>query len=337
MTVRRIAAHAARRCRAATPPVGRLGRAAAVVAVLAATVAPALADTELIVTAPARWRLDREKSAQMNAAGAGAKHFGAAPAVDATEAYFPGEIGAALVVTRSTTTALPAGRDAAIAAAVDELEGWADRSAKQGAPLVDTTRTRKVLDADKLLEVTVGGRDAAAQTRSMFRMIVAADADKVVTVTGLCLDRDDSNPEHVAACRTALTTLSTGIAPAARVALAFPGAAAESPAPTLPTAAPTLDVPSTPQAPKLTPPSISDGSKVHFAPIQVDAPSREPDRRPVYLGAGLVLLAIIFWWNRRQRERYAPATAAARPDHDADDLHAAATSADADKKDAGAE
>jgi hypothetical protein len=289
----------------------------------------AVADTELIVQPPAKWRLDREKSAQMNAAGAGAHHFGATPSIDATEAYFPNEIGAALIVTRSTTTttALPAAaRDAAIASAIDELEAWPTRSATTGAPITDNTHERKVLDPDKLLEVTVGGRDAAASTRSMFRMIVAADADKVVTVTGLCLDRDDSNPEHVAACRAALATLSTGIAPAARVALAFPTLVPAA----VPSLAPTMDVPSTPAAPPLSAPTLSDGSKIKFAPIEVSPSTTPVDRRPVFIGAGLVVLAAIFWWNRRQRERYSPADKPtpkpprAGADPDADDLHAAA-------------
>lgn len=42
---------------------------------------------------------------------------------------------------------------------------------------------------------------------------------------------------------------------------------------------------------------------------------REPDRRPVYLGAGLVVMALVFWWNRHRRERF---------ERDERDLHAAA-------------
>lgn len=42
---------------------------------------------------------------------------------------------------------------------------------------------------------------------------------------------------------------------------------------------------------------------------------REPDRRPVYLGGGLVVMALVFWWNRHRRERFE------RDEHDEHDEH----------------
>lgn len=271
----------------------------------------AYAETDLIVTSPPKWRLDREKSAAMNLAAQGARHFGTAPSLDVTEAYFPNEIGAALIVTRSTSTALPDGRDPAIAAAIDELETWTTR----GGPITDVSKSRKALDDAKLLEIVVGGRDAAASTRSMFRMIVAADATRVVTVTGLCLDRDDSNPDHIALCRAALTTLDPGIPVEARVALGFPTAA--PPAPVAP-AEPTPAV-------KSTAPSMGDGTRLKLAPITVPGETPTSDRRPVYIGLGIVVLAAIFWWNRKKRDA---AAAAEDPPTDDDDLHAAANQDD---------
>ena len=275
--------------------------------VVAALAGTAVASTDLIVTAPAKWRFDRERSAAMTLAALGAKPVGNAPSVDVTEAYFPNEIGAALIVTRSSTTGLPDGRAAAIAAVVDELEGWGARSAASGAPITDASADRKALDDGKVLELTVGGRDASASTRSMFRMIIVADASHLVTVTGLCLDRDDSNPEHVAACRAALTTLDPGIAIADRVALGFPAPAAP------------VEPPPAPTAVKSTAPSMGDGSRLKFAPITVPSDPPSTDRRPIYLGLGLVVLAAIFWWNRRKRSPDATGD-------DDEDLHAAAAS-----------
>lgn len=84
---------------------------------------------------------------------------------------------------------------------------------------------------------------------------------------------------------------------------------------------------------------MDDRARVKLPPMTVplDPPAR--DRRPFYVGLGLVVMATAFWWNRRQRDRFereddrvrhgrAPRTRT-RPrreavDEDADDLHAAA-------------
>lgn len=67
------------------------------------------------------------------------------------------------------------------------------------------------------------------------------------------------------------------------------------------------------------------------------------DRRPVFVGAGLIVLALAFWWNRRRRDRFEREDQGApvrpRRDADADDLHAAArgdgteTDAEPDRRD----
>jgi hypothetical protein len=94
------------------------------------------------------------------------------------------------------------------------------------------------------------------------------------------------------------------------------------------------------------PARLSDGSQIKLPPIVVQAqPQRQSgDRRTAYVGAGLIVFALVFWWNRRRRERFEREDAGdARPrprrrrdaardgtaadrdsDHDADDLHAAA-------------
>ena len=87
------------------------------------------------------------------------------------------------------------------------------------------------------------------------------------------------------------------------------------------------------------PASMSDDSRVtrpldSSPPLDAPPPPSPVDRRPFYVGAGLLAFAAVFWWNRKQREaldaedRDARASDRTRPvggDADADDLHAAAS------------
>jgi hypothetical protein len=86
--------------------------------------------------------------------------------------------------------------------------------------------------------------------------------------------------------------------------------------------------------------------------MQIAPEPRERDRRPIYVGLGLIVLAALFWWNRKNREKIErdyeqrladkpaseePAAARSAPapkgrDGDADDLHAAATEDDGTKE-----
>ena len=87
-----------------------------------------------------------------------------------------------------------------------------------------------------------------------------------------------------------------------------------------------------------TAPLLDDGRRPGFAPIAIPPSERETDRRPMYIGAGLIALAVTFWWNRRRRERFDrehdDAPPARSKDDDADDLHAAATGATGGDRDA---
>jgi hypothetical protein len=82
---------------------------------------------------------------------------------------------------------------------------------------------------------------------------------------------------------------------------------------------------------------MDDRERVRLPPMTVPVEPPPRDRRPFYVGLGLVVMATAFWWNRRQRDRFEreddrarrPARTRARPrrealDEDAEDLHAAA-------------
>jgi hypothetical protein len=110
------------------------------------------------------------------------------------------------------------------------------------------------------------------------RLVIAASGDRVVAVKGECYAGAAAAPDASAACTKALATLDTGIAAKDRTTIPPPS--------------------SVPPAPQLTTPGPSQ-THVAMPPISVHA---EPHRdlRPVYVGAGLIVIAAVFWWNRRR-------------------------------------
>ena len=108
--------------------------------------------------------------------------------------------------------------------------------------------------------------------------------------------------------------------------------AAQAPAPSASHGDPPSSAQRAPAAMSAAPgePASSD-ERVRMPPMRITPDPRGNDRRTAYVGAGVVVLAAMFWWNRRRRDRFeredrgAPARRAVRDD-DADDLHAAARS-----------
>jgi hypothetical protein len=91
------------------------------------------------------------------------------------------------------------------------------------------------------------------------------------------------------------------------------------------------------------PARLDDGPPIVLPPTAIPLDPPAADRRPVFVGAGMLALAVMFWWNRRRRDRFEQEdqrehsepgvrrvrvrprpTAARDADDDADDLHAAA-------------
>jgi hypothetical protein len=254
-----------------------------------------------IITPPAGWTTDPEQAAAIM----GHTTAGAHPAV---EVYVPRQPGVALIASRFSAPPNPA----AARTAIDDMYGAADR-AKIINTNVAVLERADHYDADK--RQVVATQSVKADTTTISRLVIAMDATHATAALGECVIRDDAPALLVEACKTALVSLDPDIAN--RVAIVLPASTA------VVLEAPTVHPPAPPAA------TMSDGSRVPMPPIVVPADKPTSDRRPVYVGAGLVVLAAIFWWNRRQREKYQPEQPARRGrDDDADDLHAAATKGD---------
>jgi hypothetical protein len=193
------------------------------------------------------------------------------------------------------------------------------------AAVVEPGGPARVIPDLKLLEMRRSWRDSSTNIVTTARMIVAADDKQAVAVTGECVLAGDAPADVVTACKAALASLDPEIPVDTRVVLHLVAAAGSAQPATPP-----------PTATKPAGPTLGQGSERLMMPPMAVAPhkdEREPDRRPIYVGLGLVVLALIFWWNRKNREKleraYEDRADQAKDDDgdgDANDLHAAAAS-----------
>ncbi len=269
-----------------------------------------------------------------------ATRFGGSTTKVTVAAYRAPVAGAVLYVERAEA-AVPADRRDAVATA--ELDELRQAMRRQGPATTSDLDVQRFIPASKWLEAAVTWRDPSVGLVDQSVIVVAADATRLVAVTAKCVLAIDVAAAHQQACDAALATIDPEIPLAARVPLAIvntPVAPAE-PATEFLTDAPAGAGATAPDMsgrmggrPDLGPPArLDDASRVMFPPIPVATPSREVDRRPVYLGGGLVILAVLFYLNRRRREKFErePGPRRSRStDQDADDLHAAAAAASDD-------
>jgi hypothetical protein len=188
-------------------------------------------------------------------------HFGGVHGVIEAERYDAPSPGVVLYVTKVSAN-VGAPQDAAAAELATFTHGSLEPEVK-----------------DKALDGNVTWKDG--DVTGATRMVIAATADRIVAVKGECYEGADASAKDVNACIQALGTLDVGIAVADRVALTVPAAAPAAP-------------------PTLTAPGLTD-QHVPMPPMTFKRPTPGPDRRPVYAGAGLIVIAAIFWWNRRRR------------------------------------
>jgi hypothetical protein len=292
--------------------------------VLAALVGVAAADS---VVPPAGWKLDESFSRQLTRNAQGTSYFGPIPTTSIkVEAFTATNVG--LYVARAEATVTATQRDAAATRALFE---FVDGARRQGSAQIESS-SQRVDPTAKLLEANIVWRDNAG-IRQIARTVVTGDATHLVAHHGECVLPLDVAKDIEAACTKALTTLDEGIPADQRVLLAIVDAPAETELPPIPVATtePTARPRMTDQ------PRLGDGAGRTSMPPMTIAPAKRPlDRRPFYLGAGIVVLAALFWWNRKARDRFdreeAPAPTTTTPetssgDDDADDLQAAARGA----------
>lgn len=275
-----------------------------------------------MIKPPAGWSADPERASELATKVAALKPFGAAKVIVATEVYVPPSPGVALFVTRITSEKLPG---TPLEAARHTLEEFRTTSGKlyawQDGP--DAETSAYIARAE--------WTDMAVHTQTVARLVIVTTADGLVTVRGECLSSDGGDGAPVNACTQALASLDTGVPREVRLAQSSTAMAV-----TATTPAPEPEPEPAPAMTRSEPARITDGQQVRLSPMTIAQSKPEADRRPIYLGAGIVVLAVAFWWNRRQRERFERedegggaakprrVREASRGDDDADDLAAAA-------------
>ena len=241
---------------------------------------------EPLIKPPPGWSADVPQADKLRAKANDMPHFGGAKSFATAEVYLAPKPGVALFVT-AVAAKVSAERDVAARVAVDELHATSQRAALAGSGILEDAWQERVDPKNKHVEATLTWRDTGAATVTHARMLVVADPENIATITGECVAASGADPKVIDACKAALATLYPGLAADKRVpiALAPPGSQL-------------TPVGGGPPA------TMSDGSRAPLPPITVRQEDRSTDRRPVYVGAGIVLLTALFWWNRRRRARF---------------------------------
>lgn len=232
-----------------------------------------------LVTPPAGWHADTVQATQLSEKANAVSHYGAERSLAVSEVYLPSTPGTALFVT-AIAAKVSAGREVAARMAVDELHATTQRASIVGTGIVEEGWQERVDATAKQVEATLQWRDTTANTVTKARLLVAADGENLIAVTGECVAADDAK---LKLCEAALATLNPGVALDKRVVLALAPAGTQAP-------------------PREKPSTVSDASRTPMPPMTLPSEKRTTDRRPVYVGAGLVLLAAAFYWNQRRKK-----------------------------------
>jgi hypothetical protein len=225
-----------------------------------------------IVRPPQGWTGGADAELVQQTGGEG--HFGGVHGIVEAETW-KAPRGVVLYATRIAATT--SSRDAAAKLEIDTLHRTNESAWHEGV-------------VAKAVEVTQSWKDSGVRGEVRFVLTGSGDA-VIVAVKGECLAGDDAAIADVEACKAALATLDPAIDVNNRVEI--------KPADTPSTS--TNPNPGTGTGTGLT---MSDGSHVPLPPIVVKQADPPADKRPVYVGLGVVLLATVFWWNRRRRERF---------------------------------
>jgi hypothetical protein len=241
---------------------------------------------------PVGWTEDLAQANELAAKANKLSHFGGVPAVATAQVFAPKDGPGGLYIT-ALAGKLTDHRDAAARVAVDSFLGMPKRAQLTSSKVSIAQSSSRIDVATKQIEASVQWQDDDAQTITHGRLLIAGDPDNLIAVTAECV-MSPATPKVVRdACDQALTTLDTGIAPDKRLTLALAPEGSEPPT-----------TPSRIGGSTTTAPTMSDGTHTPLPPMVMPSaqPRRTVDRRPVYVGAGIVLLAGLFWWNRRRRD-----------------------------------
>ena len=275
---------------------------------------------------PAGWVADSKTAVSLSKRLGDMPHFGGLRSVVVTEVFQT--TGASLYVTKMSASIAgldEAARNKAASAQLDEVMVLAP--ARMIGKAITEASDAKDSANPHALEGTHRWHDSDTKITSNSRIVIAADAQQLVAVIGECLLAADVAKDVDAVCAASLATLDPYLAPASRVDLAIVKSPAPAPAPASPGSGPSL---------------VDSGERPSLAPMEIPQAQREPDRRPIYVGLGLIVLAAIMYWNRKNRQKLErdyeqrsadkqeqdkeTKPAPARGD-DGDDLHAAAAEA----------
>jgi hypothetical protein len=229
------------------------------------------------VTAPPQWREDTQAGVALATRAQADLHGPAA----ATAQVFVAPDDSVLYVTL-VARKVTAEREAVAREIVDSFLGAPKRAQLTSDKVTVDESSSRV--AGNQIEATLRWADAGAQTRA--RLVLVGDTDHLIAITGECLFKADAAQATRGGCDQALASLDPELAADKRVAVAL---------------APEGTEPARPDKPG---PSITGVPHTPVAPITVsgaEAP-RVVDRRPVYVGAAIVILSAVFWLLRRRKK-----------------------------------
>ena len=249
----------------------------------------ASASADPMLAPPAGWSGGR--NAELAAQASSHPHFGGGDAKVVAEQYQPATPGVVLMVVRASKATSSAAPDAA-----GELATLRDHG-----PTVEVVENNEhVDDTTHVVEMRVSWRDTSTDTTDTSRTLVAATKDWIYATTAECMAASGADTALRDACKAALATLDVGVPADTRVALV--------PSPTTTMQGHTVIEPGMSSPPATTP------HRPAIPPIAVEQDEPPSDKRPLIVGAGLVVLAAVFWWNRKRRARFAAEDRGARDD-----------------------
>lgn len=248
---------------------------------------------------PAGWTRVEDQAVALTKRANDVSHFGGARSVATVDVFVAPEGYSAGLYVTSVVGTVKDHRDEAARVEVDSFLA-APKRAQLTSPKITIDKTASAADsARRQIDATVQWTDEPSKLSTTSRLVVVANTDTIVAVTVECSHGEMKSPQ-VAACLAALDTLDPGVPVDQRVPLSLAPEGSEPP----PGPDATGPKPSRPSSGQ--PSTMSDGSHAPMPPItlQRTETKRTTDKRPVYVGLGIVVLAALFWWNRRRRERF---------------------------------